>query len=492
MNPDVLIIGAGPVGLTLAAELARFGISVRILDKASAPTDKSKALVIWPRTLELLDRSGAATAFVDAGLKVTAANVITGQQQIAHIALDDVTSPFPFALMLPQSDTERLLTQHLSTFNITVERNLELTTFTQSPDGIVATIADTNGTTQTIAAKYLIGCDGAHSAVRHQLNMPFTGDTLPSDWILADVYLTGDALTQAVTIAWHAEGILAIFPITGTRYRVIADIGPTPQNTPRPDPTLADVQATLDTRGPGSITASDPIWLATFHINERKVADYRSGRIFLAGDAAHIHSPAGGQGMNTGMQDACNLAWKLALVHHGICKPEPLLNSYSLERSAVGDEVLKSAGRLTRVAILHGAAKQSIRNHLASLLFGLSPIRHLAAEALTELSIGYPTSPLTIPHTHIRGTPAAGDRAPIRSGESPVGSGNTPRFALFAEPDDLTPQLLALYPNLVEQTLREPFHADGLWLVRPDGYIALTAKARDWPSVAAYLDTLTA
>ena len=491
MNPDILIIGAGPVGLTLAAELARFGISVRILDKASAPTDKSKALVVWPRTLELLDRSGAASSFVDAGLQVTSANIITGQQQIAHIALDDVASPFPFALMIPQSDTERLLTEHLNTFNIAVERDLELTAFTQSLEGVLATIANPDGATEIVAAKYLVGCDGAHSTVRHQLGMQFTGDTLPSDWILADVHLAGDALQQAVTIAWHAEGILAIFPISESRYRVIADVGPTPEDKPRPDPALADVQQVLDTRGPGGITASDPIWLATFHINERKVADYRSDRVFLAGDAAHIHSPAGGQGMNTGMQDACNLAWKLALVHHGICRPE-LLDSYSLERSAVGDEVVKDTGRLTRVAVLHGEAKQSIRNHLASLLFGLSPIRHLAAKALTELSIGYPKSPLTSSSAHLRGTPAAGDRAPIRLNESPVGSGTAPRFALFAEPDDATPQLLALYPNLLEQTLREPFHSDGLWLVRPDGYIALTAKAADWPSVAAYLDTFSA
>ena len=142
------------------------------------------------------------------------------------------------------------------------------------------------------------------------------------------------------------------------------------------------------------------------------------------------------------------------------------------------------------MAILHGEAKQYLRNHLASLFFGLSPIRHLAADALTELAIGYPASPLTSSRTHLRGTPAAGDRAPIRPGDQPVGSGNTPRFALFAEPDDLTPQLLALYPNLLEQTLREPFHPEGLWLVRPDGYIALTANAADWPAVAAYLDAL--
>ena len=147
---------------------------------------------------------------------------------------------------------------------------------------------------------------------------------------------------ERLTVTWHSEGVLALFPITEDRYRVIADTGNATSDARRSDPTLEEIQAVLDRRGPGGIKATAPIWLAAFRINERKVADYRDGRVFLAGDAAHIHSPAGGQGMNTGMQDACNLAWKLALVCHGGCAEAPLLDSYSLERSAVGDEVLKA------------------------------------------------------------------------------------------------------------------------------------------------------
>lgn len=158
----------------------------------------------------------------------------------------------------------------------------------------------------------------------------------------------------AVNIFWHAQGVLALFPLGGTRYRVIADVGQSSGSIGeghRPNPTVEEVQEILDVRGPGGIQASDPVWLSSFSINERKVSDYRSGRIFLAGDAAHVHSPAGGQGMNTGMQDACNLAWKLALVSRGICEPEPLLSSYSAERSAIAKLVLEATGKTTASAM---------------------------------------------------------------------------------------------------------------------------------------------
>ena len=185
---------------------------------------------------------------------------------------------------------------------------------------------------------WLIGCDGAHSTVRHGLNLTFEGDTLMSDWILGDVHLTGWTKDpHEVNTYWHADGVLVVFPISPERFRVIADFGVAQGNERRADPTLAEVQAVLDRRGPGGIRISDPIWLAAFRINERKVTNYRAGRVFLAGDAAHVHSPAGGQGMNTGMQDACNLAWKLAMVIRGVANAEPLLESYNLERSAVGE-----------------------------------------------------------------------------------------------------------------------------------------------------------
>jgi hypothetical protein len=322
--------------------------------------------------------------------------------------------------------------------------------------------------------------------------MQFEGNTLASDWILADVYLAGVPNPGEIAILWHADGVLAIFPITPERYRVIANVEAGGAKTQgvglNAEPTLEEVQALLDERGPGGMVASRPVWLAGFHINERKVKDYRAGRVFLAGDAAHIHSPAGGQGMNTGMQDACNLAWKLALVSRGICESEPLLGSYSAERGAVGDQVLKGAGVTTQIGILRGGFKQSIRNHLASLVFGFSAVREKAADALTEISIGYAESPLNSTGWQVHRGPKAGERAPIRAGERPVGAGDAPRFALFAESGEGASRLIARHSRLLETEVRAPFHEGGLWLVRPDGYVAVAAGGDDWERVATFLD----
>jgi 2-polyprenyl-6-methoxyphenol hydroxylase-like FAD-dependent oxidoreductase len=301
MKTHVLVVGAGPVGLTMAAELARYGLSVRIIEKAAQRTDKSKALVIWSRTLELMDRMGCTASFVAAGFKATAANITAQGKQVAHITLGGVATPYPYALMIPQSETERLMEQHLNSLGVTVERNVELMRFSRSENGVTSILRLAERQEETMDSSWLVGCDGAHSSVRNQLGMEFLGDTLNTDWILADVHLNDVPDAGEINVMWHSEGVLAIFPITKDRYRVIADAGDATNNAQRRDPTLEEVQAVLDRRGPGGIKATAPIWLAAFRINERKVAHYRSGRVFLAGDAAHIHSPAGGQGMNTGM-----------------------------------------------------------------------------------------------------------------------------------------------------------------------------------------------
>ena len=488
MEKDVLIAGAGPVGLVMAIELARYGVAVRIIDKAPQRTDKSKALVIWSRSLELLARAGCSAALVDAGYKVNSVNISAHGKSIAHFTLEGLPTAYPYALMIPQSDTERILDEFLKSLGVKIDRTVELTRFTASNDKVVSTLRHADGAEEIAETSWLIGCDGAHSTVRHQLGMEFHGETSLINWILADVHLENIPRVPEINVVWHSDGLLATFPIAEDRYRIIADVGVVPENSnPSAEPTLEEVQAILDRRFPGGVRATNPIWLSSFRINERKVTDYRAGRVFLAGDAAHVHSPAGGQGMNTGMQDACNLAWKLALVVRGIGS-ESLLDSYSAERSPIGDQVLNETGRVTSMATLTGKVVQSLRNHAVALVLGLPMIRKFAADATSEISIGYPHSPLNASGGHR--DPLPGTRAPIRATEPPVGAGNIPLFALFAEPDGMPSKFPERYASLLELRLRDPYHPGGMWLIRPDGYTALAAKEGDWNAVTAYLDRI--
>ena len=491
---DALIAGAGPVGLAMASELARYGLNVRIVDKAPVRTDKSKALVIWSRTLELMDSAGASAALLAAGRTCNAANLMSGAKILAHIVFDGVSSPHPYGLMIPQSETERVLDEHLQSFGVHVERSAELVSFHQTDTAVTCTVHKPDVGEETLEASWLIACDGAHSTVRHALNIPFEGETLASDWMLADVQLHGMPNPGEMHIFLHESGPLAIFPIgqpssqatESQRSRVIASVGAHRSGQARPEPTLADVQNILDQRGTGGVTASDPIWLANFGINERKISNYRSGRVFFAGDAAHIHSPAGGQGMNTGIQDACNLAWKLALVRMRNC-PDSLLDSYSAERSPVARQVLKSTGALTSLATMHNPALLAFRNTTVSLVLGFPPAKHAMADQLTELSVSYPESPLN--GYADAAQPKPGTRVPIQGGEAPLNAGSSPRFALFAEPNDTEHhELLRAFPDLLEPTLRNPFHADGIWLVRPDGYVSVASTK--WPDIRNYLARL--
>jgi 2-polyprenyl-6-methoxyphenol hydroxylase-like FAD-dependent oxidoreductase len=491
-NSNVLIAGAGPVGLAMAADLARYGISVRLIEKSPERTDKSKALVLWSRTLELMDRMDCTAPFLTTGRKVTAVNLAAGKEPLAKIEFTGVITPHPYTLMLPQSETERLMGDFLTSLGVEIERNVELTSFVASADGVNSTLRHLNGTEETFESGWLIGCDGAHSTVRHQLGMEFGGYTMPTNWIIADVHLSNVPDPDEIHISLHADGILAMFPIAPPRFRLIADAGPMVTGSGPVIPTMEDVQVILDKRGPGGIIASDPIWLTGFTINERKVSNYRSGRVFVMGDAAHIHSPAGGQGMNTGMQDAFNLAWKLALVSRGIGDEETLLGSYSPERSPVAEDVLKGSGKMTEVGLMKGEFKQSIRNHVASFVLGLSPVKRKFAEALTELSVGYPKSPLNGGGDYPGAGPREGERAPVDVELSCVGAGDTPRFVLYAEESDgRGGELITKYSSLLEPGLRAPFQENGLWLMRPDGYVALATRADQWDEVAAYLDALT-
>jgi 2-polyprenyl-6-methoxyphenol hydroxylase-like FAD-dependent oxidoreductase len=487
MTKPVLIVGAGPVGMTMACELARYGVPVRLVDKAAQRTDKSKALVLWSRTLELLDRGGGAAPFIDAGSKVLAVNFIAREKLVGRVSMEHVKSPYAYALMLPQSETERLLEERLASLGVSVERQVELGSFNHGADGVDGVLHHGDGRDEAVSADWLLGCDGAHSSVRHGLGAPFTGETLKSDWMLADTHMTGYPYPDSeASIHWHRDGAFVVFPIAPGRYRVLADLPPTAAEHP-PTPTLEQVQAIIDRRGPGGLKAFDPIWLAGFKINGRKVSRYRWGRVFLAGDAAHIHSPAGGQGMNTGMQDAFNLAWKLALVIRKTCG-ESLLDSYSPERSGVGDEVLKSAARLTTIGTMKNPVAQTIRNFVGHLMLGLHPVQQAVADTMTEVTVGYPTSPLNGPSLGGSGR-RPGERLAPQPDQTPVGSGDTPRFALCAANTPATVNLMSRFHALLDDNLRAPLHGDGIWLIRPDGYIACASN--DAQKIAQYLQGLT-
>jgi 2-polyprenyl-6-methoxyphenol hydroxylase-like FAD-dependent oxidoreductase len=386
--------------------------------------------------------------------------------------------------MIPQRDTERLLIEQLRSLGVEVERQVELVSFTAGKDSVEAVLGHADGRRETISTPWLLGCDGAHSAVRHGLNVEFPGSTQDDDWMIADVRLEGEHAPpfDELSIYFHHDGPFVIFPLPGGRARIIATRGKTDPAHRRTDPVLADVQAMIDQRAGGGFIASDPVWLTNFRINERKVAQYRYGRIFLSGDAAHIHSPAGGQGMNTGMQDAFNLAWKLAMVMHGDAA-ESLLDSYSPERSAVGDMVLRNATVLTDVATLMNPAAQAARNLVARFLLGFHAFRDKMVTTMSEVDIAYPKSPLS------SGRHAGRRWNPEHYAGSPPGTGRSPRFVLYASDMARAAPLAQKFPRLVEAAPRSSPDND-MHVVRPDGYVGLTTGANDWDEVEGYLAKL--
>jgi 2-polyprenyl-6-methoxyphenol hydroxylase-like FAD-dependent oxidoreductase len=484
MAGRVLVVGAGPVGMTMAATLKRLGVDVRIVDKAAARTDKSKALVVWPRTLELLDIQGCAQGFLDAGIEGHGARFFANGRELLEVRLDTARSFYRFALMIPQSETERLLDEELARLGVAVERQVELIGFHDDDTGVECTLRRADGAAETARVDYLIGCDGAHSMVRHGLGVDFAGSTDPTDWVLADLRIDGALAPDEITICLQPDGMLVTFPIVGGRFRVIADVG-VALSEHQPDPTLADIQRLLDQRGPPGLRAHDPFWLGRFRINERKVGEYRAGRVFVAGDAAHIHSPAGGQGMNTGMQDAFNLSWKLAMVLEGRARPA-LLDSYSPERSAIGEQVLRNATNMTHVAMLKNPLLQEIRNLAAGVLGHVPALRQRMVDQLTEVDLHYAHSPLTGQARGGSDRPANGYRAQdlrlplteggstslndvLRSGHFAVLSVGTTRLTIPPELGVIAQSALAY-----EDAAYEPDHH---YLIRPDGYVSLSTPA---------------
>ncbi len=392
---EVLVVGAGPTGLSLAITLRRHGVPVRIIDRAAQPSTVSKALALWSASLEALQGMGVVDRFVAEGQRLNALCVGEGDRRLATLAVGEgIDSAFPFPLLLPQSRTEELLTARLTELGASVERSVELVGLAQDASGVTATLRHADGREEAVRTKYLAGCDGARSAVRQALDIAFEGYTEPQTFLLADVKIDGGDLDhRSIYLWWHNGGTIAMFPFGREVWRIFSMRG---EDSPKGDEpaTLEEIQHCVDRYGPHGLRLRDPSWLSIFRINERLAARYRVGRCFIAGDAAHLHSPAGGQGMNTGIQDAVNLGWKLAYALHGVGNGELLLDSYEAERRPIARGVIDAAAQKQHLSFGASKLTSKVRN-MAVSIFGNIPAVHRRLQVeLSETEFAYRDGPL--------------------------------------------------------------------------------------------------
>ena len=407
-DSQVLVVGAGPTGLLLAAQLMARGIRTRIIDKAPSPVLEAKALGVGARTLEVLDVMGLSDAFIERGHRVRRFHVYSGQRNLAVLDLARNGSPYGFVLMLPQNETEMLLRARVRELGGIVEYGVELVHVAEDGSAVNATLRDLAGRETGTISDYLVGCDGAHSRVRHELGLAFEGQPYPQDWLVADVSLEGAGREDEIHVFFRSEGLpLYCLPMRKHRWRVVM---PNAGDRGGKPPSFEEIQHLLAQRAPSRMVASDPGRLTCFRTQIRSTTTYRRGRILLAGDAVHIHSPAGGQGMNTGIMDAHNLAWKLALVADGRAS-DRLLDTYQEERLPVAGNVLGLSDAIVRWHSMSHPVKRALRDALVPSITRLPAVQRAAAQRLSQISVAYPFSPLNQPDRGRRG-PKPGERVP--------------------------------------------------------------------------------
>jgi len=389
MGDIVLVVGAGPVGLTTALMLARHGTPVRIIDCNAGQTQLSKALILWKRTLQVLDPVLPWEKLLEGHLAAKQGLFYQGGKQIATLPFENKGRCLPGGIFIPQNDTESILISKLDSYGVNVERNTKLVGFNTSSEEVTCEL----DTGEKVRTPWLIGCDGAHSTVRHTLGLKFHGNTVNRRWILADVIVEGDVPEGSAIMEIGAKGFLALFPISTNRWRVIADCGPRESEVEYSDPTIDEIQAILTERSSMQWVVLDTKWTGQFSVNERQVENYVHGRVLLAGDAAHVHSPAGGQGMNTGMQDAANLAWKVSLVERGAASIN-LLQTYQDERHPIGAMVLKNTGRMLKAAMIENPALRAVQGLGVHLALSAPVVQRHMALFLSEDNITYRGGPL--------------------------------------------------------------------------------------------------
>ena len=495
---DVLVVGAGPTGLALATQLRSYATPFRIVDRSLDRARESRAPAIQPRTLEMLAPFGVTDDLVDRG-NATVGLHLHLPRRVLHVPVFDVgcdDTPYPFLLFLPQSETEAVLSAHLAARDVTVERGTELLTAEPEGEHVTCRLRHRDGTEETVRARHVVGCDGAHSTVRAQAGIAFEGYAYPQTFLLAD--LEADGLKPGAAHTYMtAAGLLFFFPLgTPATWRMIA-MHPPGASDSGDDVTLDLLQRIADAWTPDELTLRDPVWMTSFRIHNRGAAHYRKGPFFLAGDAAHIHSPAGGQGMNTGIQDALNLGWKLAHVCRGAA-PEELLETYEAERAPVGHGVRRLTDRAFTVGTSsHPAlrlARTRLAPHVAPLLLRATAARARLFRTVSELGIHYRRGPASVtgPYRPRRG-PRAGDRLP----DTPAGLQRRvagPDYHLLltgpghAWPEDPLPGGHRDGVSVHRLGTQSPWPGITHALVRPDGYVGYLSRGTDLTGLRAHLD----
>lgn len=511
VDTDVLIVGAGPTGLMLANQLGRQGVRATIIDRHAGPALQTRALGVQARTLEIYSHLGIAERAVALGKRAIGADLWAQGRRMARVPLGDIgrdLSPYPFLLILGQDDNERLLGELLPKWGMAVQWSTELVGLEQAADRVSARLRQPDGTVRELSAAWVAGCDGARSAVRDLNRIAFQGAPYEHVFYVSDTQVTGPMVPDEINVYLWLDGFHLFFPMRGTDHWRIVGILPAALRG-REDVTFDEVVPSIRQEAGSGVSIQSCTWFSTYRIHHRRAARFRERRCFLLGDAAHVHSPVGAQGMNTGLQDAYNLGWKLALVVAGRAGPS-LLDSYQEERIPIAERLLSTTDRLFTLAVSEGRVAGLVRTRAVARMLALAMrvrrIQRLAFRTISQIGIRYRGSPLSETRPELpRAAPRAGDRFPwVRlrlaadgPAEDLFGRLDDTRFTLvvIGQPAVAVPALDDLLHTLSVPTdpandrelARVGIPRRACYLLRPDGYVGLAGSELDGAAVTRYL-----
>ena len=510
LNTDVIIIGAGPTGLSLACQFIRHGIDFVVVEKNATVTPFSKAIGVQARTLEIYDQLGLAQPAIERGtianrVRLIEGGEVRGEMNLGNFGKD--LSQYPYMLMLEQSKNEELLYGFVRSHGHDVRWNTELENFSQDATGVTAQIKKPSGESETIRGKFLVGCDGASSPVRHGLGLTFGGSTFERLFYVADARVDWDMPHDALHVCLAKEVFVAFFPMPGEdRYRVIGTF-PESKNEEQGEVVYEEIEREIKEQAKLKLEMSDVRWFSLYKVHSRRVNKFSEGRCFLAGDSAHIHSPAGAQGMNTGIGDAYNLAWKLALVVKGIAGQE-LLDTYNEERLANAQRLLESTDRMFELAAgshwLMSFIRTTIFPPVAGFVSSLETFSKRIFPLISQIGINYRNASLSQHTDDEREHVKAGDRLPyfLIDGESIFDRLKEPKFHLLlfsrGNPDDFCEDFSKWYGHVADchvvpltEKVSELFETEDEFCVflRPDNQIAFISSEMSPGLVGQYLQS---